>query len=125
MSPESASIIAASISGVAVLGVAVVGLIGTRSHRQTREALSVNTTATHEVLHQVKNDHGTNLREDLDAHAANLTRLASMVGQVARDVRDVKRDQKAHDAASAMVVRELTARDRELADEIERHHPRT
>lgn len=139
MSPETATVVAAAISGVSVVTVAVVGWASARSHRHTRAELAVNTTATREVLHQVKNDHGTNLRDDLDRLAEQVTahtdklsevesgqaRIGSMLGSVRKTVDDVKRGQREHDTASRMIVDRLEAADRALANEIRAHHPAT
>lgn len=138
MSPETASVVAAAIAAVAAIGVAVVGVVGSRQHRDTRAALADNTTTTQAVLHQVKNDHDTNLRDDLDnvmALAAEHTielaailpavaRLSSTLGSLRRDVGDVAKQQQAHDAASLIIVDELHKADRALAQEIAKHHPR-
>lgn len=137
MSPETATVIAASISALAAVSVAVVGVMGARAHRHTRNELEVNTTATREVLHQVKNDHGTNLRDDLDKLASKLhdhadklaeldsgqARIGSMLGGVRKTMDDVKRGQREHDTASRMIVDRLEAADRALAAELRQHHP--
>lgn len=130
MTPETASVVAAGIAAVAAIGVAVIGVVGTRQHRATRDQLSDNTKTTKAVLHQVKNDHGTNLRDDLDGvialvaqHGTDLARVGSMLGGVRKDVGDVKRAQRAHDAASLVIVDELHKADRALAAEIAKHHP--
>lgn len=139
MSPETATVIAAGISALAVVSVAALGLVGQRQHRATRGALAVNTTATREVLHQVKNDHGTNLRDDLDqlvaqvrGHTDKLTeldtgqaRIGSMLGSVRKTCDEVKAGQREHDAASRMIVDKLQDADRQLAAEIRAHHPTT
>lgn len=138
MSPETASVVAAAIAAVAAVGVAVVGVVGSRQHRDTRAALQDNTGKTEAVLHQVKNDHGTNLRDDLDevmALAAEHTielaailpavaRLSSTLGTVRKAVDDVAKAQQQHDAASLVIVDELHKADRALAREIAKHHPR-
>lgn len=137
MSPEAATVIAAGISALAAVSVAVVGVMGARAHKHTRRELAVNTGATREVLHQVKNDHGTNLRDDLDQLAAKVTaqadklheldagqaRIGSMLGGVRKTVDNVQRGQRDHDAASRMIVDRLEASDRALLAEIRQHHP--
>lgn len=139
MSPEAATVIAAAISGLSVVTVAVVGIVGARAHKVTRQELAVNTGATREVLHQVKNDHGTNLRDDLDQLAATVVshteklseldsgqaRIGSMLGGVRKTMDDVKRGQREHDTASRMIVDRLEAQDRALAAELRQYHPPT
>jgi hypothetical protein len=124
-------VVSAAISAVAVLGVAVIGVVGTRQHKATRSQLRDNTTTTRAVLHQVKNDHGTNLRDDLDevmqkvsAHSTDLARVGSMLGKVRKVATEVQEAQKAHDAASLVIVEQLHRADRELARELRAHHPR-
>lgn len=137
MSPETATVIAAGISALAAVAVAVVGVMGARAHKVTRRELAVNTGATREVLHQVKNDHGTNLRDDLDrltqlvgTHTERLAeldagqaRIGSMLGGVRKTVDNVQRGQREHDTASRMIVDRLESADRALAAEIRSHHP--
>lgn len=137
LTPETATVIAAAISALAVIAVAVVGLIGQRQHKATRIELQSNTNATQEVLHQVKNDHGTNLRDDLDAlHAtvrshtdklaeldAGQARIGSVLGGVRKTAEQVQRAQREHDSASLVIVDRLERADRALAAEIAQHHP--
>lgn len=139
MTPETATLISAGIAAVSAVGVAVVGVAGNRSHKATREKLAENTTKTDAVLHQVRNDHPTNLRDDLDQLAelvakhslgqadleAGLSRVASMVGTVNKTLKGIRDHVESHDAASLLIVRELHDADRALAAEIARHHPQT
>jgi HAMP domain-containing protein len=83
-----------------------------------------------EVREQVSNDHGTNLRHDVDDLAAAVERLeaglghaGTMLGGLRREVRKALAQVDSHDAASALVVSALERADRELWAEIRRHHP--
>jgi hypothetical protein len=129
--------VAATISAAAAVAVAAVGVLGARAHQHTRRELAENTGATREVLHQVKNDHGTNLRDDLDrltelvgTHTDRLAeldagqaRIGSMLGGVRKTVDRVQQGQRDHDNASLLIVSRLEDADRQLAAEIRHHHP--
>lgn len=130
MNEAAASVLVAAIAALASVAVAI---ITTRQHRATRQHLAENTAQTAEVLHQVKNDHPTNLRDDLDRIARDLYDkleriesaqgyLGGTVGGLIRDVRQALTHQREHDVASAEIVERLHRRDDELAAEIRRHH---
>ena len=126
MSTESAAVIVASITTVGSIAVAY---ISTRSHRETRRRLEDNTEKTEQVLHQVKNDHTTNLRDDLDKRFKGLhdklvaleaaqAGLGGTVGRLGRDVKNALRHQREHAAASVLTGEQLHRRDDELAEEL-------
>jgi hypothetical protein len=114
-----------------IVGPVVLLLLTNRRHRETKQLLAENTGKTGEVLHQVKNDHDTNLREELDARFSGLhdklsgveaaqARLGGTVGRLGRSVDEALRHQREHDAASVLAVDRLHRRDAELAEEIRR-----
>lgn len=128
MTTETAAVVVAVITSV---GSVVVAVVTTRRHR---DAIQDNTAKTEQVLHQVKNDHGTNLRDDLDARFGELHDklerveaaqgyLGGTVGHLFRDVREALRHQREHDVASALVIDQLRHRDDALEAELHRHHP--
>lgn len=136
MTPEAwASVIVACVMAVGSIAVAI---ITTRRHGA---AIADNTAKTDQVLHQVQNDHQTNLRDDLDALRketmdaldrveAAQGMMGGIVGQITKDVREVTKDVreairhgKEHDVASAWIVQGLRARDEALAQELHRYHP--
>lgn len=131
MTTETAAVIVACIT---TAGTVLTAFVTTRAHRTTRAQLADNTTKTEAVLHQVKNDHNVNLRDDLDARFQGMHDklerveaaqgyLGGTVGHLIRDVKTALRHQSEHDVASTLVVTELHRRDDELAAEIRRHHP--
>lgn len=128
---DSTLIIIASISAMPAI---LVALINRRAHKETRTQVEENTTKTTAILHQVQNDHKTNLREDLDKLKEDVENtlekieaaqgyLGRTLGSVLQELKKTSRDQKAHDIASALVVSELKKRDDELYSEIVKHHP--
>lgn len=134
MTPETAVVVSSTIGAVSAVAVAVVGYVGARQHRHTREALAENSNQTAQVLHQVKNDHGTNLRDDLDARFQGLHDklerveaaqgyLGGTVGHLIRDVKTTLSHQRDHEAASGLIVSQLQKRDDDLEAELRRHHP--
>ena len=51
---------------IAIIPPVLVLMVNTFQHKTTRNRIEENTTVTQEVRHQVQNDHGTNLRDDID-----------------------------------------------------------
>lgn len=134
MTPETAVVVSSTIGAVSAVAVAVVGYIGARQHRHTRAALADNTDKTSQVLHQVKNDHTVNLRDELDARFQGMHDklerveaaqgyLGGTVGHLIRDVKTALSHQRDHEAASGLIVAELQKRDDALEAEIRRNHP--
>jgi hypothetical protein len=119
MTPELAVVIGSTITAA---GAVVVAIITTRRHGA---ALADNTAKTEQVLEQVANDHGTNLRHDVDAALAGIAaveatqgQIGAIVGKLARDIGDALRHISAHDIASALVVDELRRRDDQIAADL-------
>lgn len=126
---------------IATIPTIVVALINRRAIKETRESheetskkVDDNTQTTKAILHQVKNDHGTNLRDDLDEFKRSVAEtlekieaaqgyLGGTVGTLLKDVHTTLRSQRAHDAASSLIVDELRKRDNDLQAEIRFHHP--
>ena len=128
---SDAIVVALIAAGASVVGPVVLYLVTNRRHHETKALLAENTSKTGEVLHQVKNDHSTNLREELDARFAGLHDklerveaaqgyLGGTVGHLIRDVKDALRRQSEHEAASVLALEALRKRDQELADRLDR-----
>lgn len=124
MSGEGAAVLIATINAGALVAGAY---LTTRSHRRTRDEVRENTAEvrdntakTEQVLEQVANDHGSNMRDDLDKHQRSIGHLQNdvvalgrMFGHLQKDVRESIRRSREHEAASALVVGELHRRDEE------------
>lgn len=128
---SDAIVVALIAAASSVIGPVVLYLVTTRRHRETKELLAENTGKTGEVLHQVKNDHTTNLREELDARFGGLHDklerveaaqgyLGGTVGHLIRDVKDSLRHQREHETAAGLALEQLQRRDDELAAELRR-----
>jgi hypothetical protein len=128
---DSTLIIIAVISALPAIIVAIINRVHSN---KTRVKLDANTEATKAVLHQVQNDHPTNLRDDIDHFKDEVFStlekieaaqgyLGRTVGTLLKDVRDTARQQKSHDLASALIVEQLRIKDEQLESEIKRHHP--
>lgn len=122
------------IAFISAMPAILVALINRRAHKETRTQVEENTEKTTAILHQVQNDHKTNLREDLDKLKTDVEGtlekieaaqgyLGRTLGSVLHELKKTSRDQKAHDIASALVVNELKKRDDDLYAEMVKHHP--
>ena len=116
----------------------MVAVFNWRNHKETRNQIAENTTVTQEVRHQVKNDHGTNLRDDIDSFKHNVeTQLTEMsrqlesiesaqgytggiLGNVLGDIRKMKRT----DFDTAKAVEFLQESVKPLQDALEEYRER-
>lgn len=116
-------------AAASIVGPVVIYLVTSRRHQETKQLLEENTGKTDDVLHQVQNDHETNLRDELDARFKGLhdklstmegaqAGLGATVGRLRRDVASALHHQREHEAASVLAVEQLHRRDAELAEQI-------
>lgn len=133
VAPGTSEITLIIIALIPAISSIVLALITRQGHKKTSAKVDENTAKTEAVLHQVKNDHNTNLREDLDRMQSEIHKqlhsienaqayLGKTVGHALREIKDTKRRQQAHDTAALLIVEELKKRDEELAREIESHN---
>jgi hypothetical protein len=124
----TASVYVAAIMAVASLAVAVI------NNRRHGVAIAENTEQTKQVLHQVQNDHRTNLRDDLDdlrtvvmerldTIDTNQAELGAKYEALSPLVLKAIRHAKDHDVASTLVVDALKARDDALEKELHQWRP--
>jgi hypothetical protein len=120
---------------IAIVPPTLVAIFNWRNHRETRTRIAENTSVTQEVRHQVKNDHGTNLRDDIDGFKNNVERqltemsrqlesiesaqgyTGGVLGNVLGDIRKMKRV----DYDTARAVELLQSAVEPLQDALEKH----
>lgn len=118
MTPEVATVIAASIAATGGIAAAAISAVVIRAHRGTREELRENTAKTDQVLDQVANDHDSNLRNDLDQVQADVGHLGTLMAQLMTTVKESITHSREHDAGARLAFEGLQRSDKQLDERL-------